>query len=51
MKALKLLAAVSLAALAGATALPAAAQDKAVALKLAHWVPPSHPLQIGRAHV
>lgn len=46
MKALKLLAAVSLAALAGATLLPAAAaaQDKAVSLKLAHWVPPSHPL-------
>jgi TRAP-type C4-dicarboxylate transport system substrate-binding protein len=24
---------------------PASAQDKPVALKLAHWVPPSHPLQ------
>jgi TRAP-type C4-dicarboxylate transport system substrate-binding protein len=24
---------------------PAAAQDKPVSLKLAHWVPPSHPLQ------
>lgn len=26
-------------------ALPAAAQDKPVELKLSHWVPPSHPLQ------
>jgi TRAP-type transport system periplasmic protein len=42
MKALKRLAAISFAAL-----LPvmAAAQDKPVSLKLAHWVPPSHPLQ------
>jgi TRAP-type C4-dicarboxylate transport system substrate-binding protein len=33
-----------LAALVPAMA-PAAAQDKPVHLKLAHWVPPSHPLQ------
>ena len=31
--------------LAIAPALPAAAQDKPVHLKLSHWVPPSHPLQ------
>lgn len=42
MKALKLLAAVSFAALAS---FGAAAQDKPVQLKLAHWVPPTHPLQ------
>ncbi|MBX9589944.1 MAG: TRAP transporter substrate-binding protein [Hyphomonadaceae bacterium] len=30
---------------AGLHAAPAAAQDKPVALKMAHWVPPSHPLQ------
>jgi TRAP-type C4-dicarboxylate transport system substrate-binding protein len=30
---------------AGLWVAPAAAQDKPVALKLAHWVPPSHPLQ------
>lgn len=41
------LAAVSAAAVfaVGLYAAPAAAQDKPVALKLAHWVPPSHPLQ------
>ena len=46
MRALKFLAAVSFAAIAGATLLPALAnaQDKPVSLKLAHWVPPSHPL-------
>jgi TRAP-type C4-dicarboxylate transport system substrate-binding protein len=32
------------AALACAAAVPALAQDKPVELKLAHWVPPSHPL-------
>ncbi len=32
------------AALAAAAAAPAAAQDKSVELKLAHWVPPTHPL-------
>ena len=32
-------------ALACAGWLPAAAQDKPIELKLAHWVPPSHPLQ------
>jgi TRAP-type C4-dicarboxylate transport system substrate-binding protein len=40
------LAAITTATLAaGPWAAPAAAQDKPVALKLAHWVPPSHPLQ------
>jgi TRAP-type C4-dicarboxylate transport system substrate-binding protein len=38
----RLLAAASLLA---AFALPALAQDKTIDLKLAHWVPPSHPLQ------
>ena len=32
-------------ALTCATWLPAVAQDKPIELKLAHWVPPSHPLQ------
>lgn len=32
-------------ALAIGAASPAAAQDKTFDLKLAHWVPPSHPLQ------
>ncbi len=41
-KALTILAATSFAALLPAMA---AAQDKPVQLKLAHWVPPSHPLQ------
>lgn len=47
MKALKRFAAKSLSTLAFAALLPmmAAAQDKPVSLKLAHWVPPSHPLQ------
>jgi TRAP-type C4-dicarboxylate transport system substrate-binding protein len=35
----------TLAALAAFALVPANAQDKPVALKLAHWVPPSHPLQ------
>ncbi|MFI4987431.1 MAG: TRAP transporter substrate-binding protein, partial [Alphaproteobacteria bacterium] len=33
------------AALAVVAATPAPAQDKAVQLKISHWVPPSHPLQ------
>ena len=35
----------AVAAIAPLLVLPATAQDKPVALKLAHWVPPSHPLQ------
>jgi TRAP-type C4-dicarboxylate transport system substrate-binding protein len=34
-----------LGAVLSAIALPAAAQDKVVNLKLSHWVPPTHPLQ------
>ena len=37
--------AVSAVTVASLCAVPATAQDKPVALKLAHWVPPSHPLQ------
>jgi TRAP-type C4-dicarboxylate transport system substrate-binding protein len=36
---------IALAVFAGAAILPAQAQDKSFDLKLAHWVPPSHPLQ------
>lgn len=44
MRTSRLLAA-TLACLLPALAVPAAAQDKPVSLKLAHWVPPTHPLQ------